>query len=202
MPKALANRLMHIEVEGSFAVWKAWAVRSNVNAKVLGFLSFRQNYLMNFEATSEDLAFATPRSWEMVSNLLNAVSDDVDEMYPLIAGLVGTGVALEFRTWAKVYSQLPKIDDIFDGKRPALPTSTDAMYALCSAMVAYARDHRTDMRRITNSIVYADRMPPDFSTLLMKDYMYIEKDYKKKLMLVPEFSRWLSTKGKLLNGSV
>ena len=202
MPKALANRLMHIEVEGSFAVWKAWAVRSNVNAKVLGFLSFRQNYLMNFEATSEDLAFATPRSWEMVSNLLNAVSDDVDEMYPLIAGLVGTGVALEFRTWAKVYSQLPKIDDIFDGKRPSLPTSTDAMYALCSAMVAYARDHRTDMRRITNSIVYADRMPPDFSTLLMKDYMYIEKDYKKKLMLVPEFSRWLSTKGKLLNGSV
>jgi len=202
MPKALANRLMHIEVEGSFSAWKEWAIRTGINAKVVGFLSFRQNYLMNFEAASEDLAFATPRSWEMVSNLLNAVSDDVDKMFSLIAGLVSTGVAVEFRTWARVYDQLPNIEDIFDGRRPALPTGTDAMYALCSSMVAYARAHKTDMRRIANSIVYADRMPPDFSTLLMKDYMYIEKDYKRKLMSVPEFSRWLSTKGKLLNGSV
>ena len=41
MPKALANRLLHIEVEGSFDSWKNWAERSGINKKVLGFLSFR-----------------------------------------------------------------------------------------------------------------------------------------------------------------
>ena len=92
--------------------------------------------------------------------------------------------------------------DIFDGKRPPLPTGTDAMYALTAAMTAYAREHKNEMARIANSIAYADRMPPDFSTILMKDYMAIEKGYKEKLMRVPEFYKWLQTKGKLLNGAV
>ena len=202
MPKALANRVLHIEIEGSFESWKKWAVRSGVNPKVIGFLSFRNDYLMSFDPSSEDLAFATPRSWEMVSNLLNAVDDDVDKMYNLIAGLIGCGVAVEFRTWACVYDQLPDIKDIFDGKRPKLPNGTDAMYALISSMVVYARNHKNEMSRIANSISYADMMPPDFSALLMKDYMYIEKGYKEKLMMIPEFSKWLRTKGRLMNGVI
>lgn len=202
MPKALANRLLHIEVEGSFKAWKQWAISSGIHPKVLGFLSFRQNYLMKFDATKEELAFATPRSWEMVSNILNYVSDDVDKMLPLISGVVGSGIAIEFRTWARVYDDLPDVQDIFDGKNPKLPTGTDAMYALASAMTAYARDHKDEMSRIANSIAYADRMPPDFSAMLMKDYMYIEKNFREKLLQIPAFSRWLSTKGRLINGVV
>ncbi len=202
MPKALANRLLHIEVEGSFKSWKEWAVKNSINDKVIGFLSFRQNYLMGFDSSSDDLAFATPRSWEMVSNLLNHVDDDIEKMYSLISGLVGTGVAVEFRTWSKVYGQLPEIKDIFDGKNPPLPTDTDAMYALTASMTAYAREHKNELSQIENSIEYALRMPPDFSTVLMKDYMYIEKDYKEKLLRIPAFLNWMRTKGNLLNGSV
>ena len=202
MPKALANRLLHIEVEVSFDSWKKWAIQSGINEKVVGFLSFRHNYLMNFDSGNDDLAFATPRAWEMVSNILNHVDSDVNKMFFLIAGVIGTGLAVEFRTWAKVCSELPKIEDIFDGKQPQLPQGTDAMYALCSAMTSYAREHKDDMRRIASSIQYADRMPPDFSTVLLKDYMYIEPDYRLKLLRIPEFSAWMSTKGRLLNGSV
>ena len=202
MPKALANRLMHLQVEGSFASWKEWAIGKGIHPKVVGFLSFRQNYLMGFDASKEDLAFATPRSWEMVSNLLNTVSDDVEKMYPLIAGVVGSGVAVEFRTWEKVYSQLPSIEDIFDGKNPTLPKSTDALYALTASMTAYARAHKGDLRRLANSISYATRMPPDFSAVLFRDYMYIEKGFKEKLMRIPEFAEWLRKRGSILNGSV
>lgn len=202
MPKALANRLMHIEVEGSFKSWKKWAVQSGVNDKVIGFLSFRQNLLMRFDASDDDLAFPTPRAWEMVSNVLNGADTDVDKMYPLIAGLVGTGPALEFRTWAGVYRDLPVMEDIFNGTETKMPTGTDAMYALCAAMTAYAREHKDDLRRIANSIRYASRMPPDFSAVLFKDYMYIEKDYRAKLLQIPEFSAWLSSKGRMLNGAV
>ena len=201
MPKALANRLMHIQVEVSFSSWREWAVRSGVNDKVVGFLSFRQNCLIAFDAASEDLAFATPRSWEMVSDLLNCVDDSVERMYPLISGLVGIGTAVEFRTWAKVYQELPDIEDIFAGKMPALPSTTDAMYALTASMTAYARQHKDDLESIANSIRYASRMPPDFSAVLMKDYMYLEKDYKKRLMNIPEFYRWLNGKGSLMNGA-
>ena len=202
MPKALANRLMHIEIKGSFDSWKQWAITSGVNDKVIGFLSFRQNYLIGFDSGSDDLAFPTPRSWEMVSNILNGIDDDIDNMYSLVAGIIGTGIAVEFRTWAKVYKDLPSVEDIFDGKMPALPTNTDAMYALTASMTAYARSHKDEMAGIANSIRYADKMPPDFSAVLLKDYMYIDKDYKERLMLIPEFAKWLQSKGSLMNGSV
>ncbi len=202
MPKALANRLLHIEVNGNFESWKAWAISNGINRKVIGFLSFRPSHLMQFEAASEDLAFATPRSWEMASNILNNVSDDVDKVYHFIAGLIGNGIATEFRTWSRIYDKLPEIKDIFKGNNPPLPNNTDAMYALISSMTEYASKYRNDMTLISNSIKYAQKMPPDFSTVLMKDYMYIEKDYKAKLISIPEFSKWLSTKGRLLNGSV
>jgi hypothetical protein len=202
MPKALANRLLHIDVEGSFDAWKEWAVRTGINEKVIGFLSFRRNYLMGFDSGSDDLAFATPRSWEMVSNLLNGIDSNISSMFPLIAGIVGTGVAVEFRTWERVYKDLPSIDDIFAGKMPPVPKSTDALYALTASMTAYARTHQDDLTAIGNSVKYAGIMPPDFSVVLLKDYIYIAPDFREKLMRIPEFSKWMQSKGKLLNGSV
>jgi hypothetical protein len=202
MPKALANRLMHIEVEGNFESWKEWAIKAGVSDRVVGFLSFKHQYLMGFDASDDDLAFPTPRAWEMVSSLLNGISNDIDKMYPLISGIVGSGTATEFRTWARVYKDLPPIEDIFDGKEPKMPENSDALYALTSAMIAYAREHKTEMSRIANSIRYGNRMPPDFSTVLMKDYMYIEDGYEKKLIVIPEFMKWLNTRGSMLNGSV
>ena len=203
MPKALANRLMHVEIEGSFRSWKEWALKNGVNDKVIGFLSFRQNYLMDFDTASEDLAFPTPRSWEMVSRLLNGVSDDPEAIAPLIAGIVGSGVASEFRTWTKVYRDLPDVEDIFSGKTPPVPKNADALYALCSAMTACAREHRSETDRVANSVSYAIRMlPPDFSVMVMQDYMALDPEFKNSLLTLPEFSRFLSQRGSMLNGSV
>ena len=202
MPKALANRMMHIEVEGNFESWREWAVKTGINDKVIGFLSFRRNCLMGFDSSGDDLAFPTPRSWEMVSNILNNISDDIEKMYHMISGLVGSGTAVEFRTWSKVYKDLPSVRDIFAGKETKIPENTDALYALTSSMLTYAREHKTDMKSIANSIRYGSRMPPDFMTVLMRDYMCIEEDYKNKLMTIPEFISWLDEKGRLMNGSV
>ena len=202
MPKALANRFLHIDVSGSFASWKEWAIRKGINDKVIGFLSFRQTYLMDFRPESEDLAFPTPRAWEMVSNILNNIEDNVENMFPLISGIVGGGVAIEFRTWTAVYKDLPIIEEIFDGKNPKAPKNTDALYALSSSIVANARKHKNDLTKISNAITYISNFPPDFSAMTMKDLIYLDKDYKKKLMTIPEFNNWMRTKGRLLNGSV
>ncbi|MBQ7906707.1 MAG: AAA family ATPase [Clostridia bacterium] len=202
MPKALANRLCHIEVEGSSQSWMNWAVKSGINQRVIGFLNFRADYLMGFDATNDDLAFPTPRSWEMVSNVLNIAGGDCESVYPIIAGCIGTGVAIEFRSFCKLYNHLPKISDIFDGKSVPMPKDVDIMYALISSMAVYAREHKTDLYRIGNSIRFAMGMPADFSTVLLKSYMAIEKGYRDTLMKVPEFYNFISKKGALLNGNV
>ena len=202
MPKALANRLCHIEVAGNRDSWMRWAVENGIHEMVMGFLSFRADYLMQFDADSDDLAFPTPRSWEMVSKLLCLFDGDVERAFDMIGGCIGMGVATELRTWSKLYRDLPAVEDIFAGKSCPLPRAADAMYALISTMTVHAREHRTDLRAISNSIRYAMQFPPDFSAVLMKNYMAIEPGYRAKLLQLPEFSKWLSTKGKFLNGIV
>jgi len=195
MPKALANRLCHIEIESDFSGWRDWAIDSDIHPKVIGFLMFRRDYLMQFDPGNEDLAFATPRSWEMVSNILNYVSADEKETYSLIAGCIGNGLAVEFRTWCEVFSKLPSIDDIFEGKCNNLPKETDVLYATIASMIAHAKKHCDRLDKIENSIEYAKRMPPDFTTMILKQYMAFEEDYKLKLLRMPSFSSWLSDQG-------
>lgn len=202
MPKALANRMLHVEITDGFEPWLEWAVRSGINEKVIGFLSFKPAELMRFDPSSESLAFATPRSWEMVSNILNNVSDDLSEVYSLVAGVIGVGAAIELKHWCEVYSQLPDMEDIFDGKVYNVPKETDLLYAIISSMTAYAREHRNEMDRINNSLEFAQMMPPDFVAVLLKDYMYIEKDYKQKLMKCPEFIDLASRYGRYFNGNI
>lgn len=200
MPKALANRLMHINVEYNFRSWVRWATRKGINQKVIDFLLTRQNYLMTFDTSGDDLAFSTPRSWEMVSNLLNNINDDVESMYPFIAGIIGTGMAIEFRSWAKLHSAMPDIKNIFDGKEPPLPQNTDTLYSLVSQMTTYAKAHPDDIERIINSLKYAEKMPADFSTLLVKNYMNISTHFKHRLMSTDYFTDLIQRKGAIFNG--
>ncbi len=202
MPKALANRLLHIEIEGSFESWRKWAVKAGINSKVLGYLSFRNDRLFGFDATNDDLAFPTPRSWEMVSSILNNVSDSPAKMNPLIAGLIGSGQAIEFRTWCSVYDKLPSMDEVFSGTATSVPKKPDEMYALVSSMTVYAREHRYDVTAIGNSLAYAWNLPADFGELLVQNYLDLDEDYELFLKSVPEFDRYASKKAALRNGYV
>lgn len=200
MPKALANRLMHIEIESSAESWNSWAVRKGINEKITGFLSFRPDYLMCFDPANDELAYPTPRSWEMASSILDTVSDDIDTVFTLLAGVVGVGVAAEMRSWDRIYDKLPSVKDIFEGKNPDIPKGMDAMYALISAMTRYAKEHLDDLDGIGNAIVFADKMPPDFSTVFVRNLISIKDDYRLTLMQIPEFTRWIRMRGTLING--
>lgn len=202
MPKALANRLMHFEIESNFDSWLKWAIEKGVNEKVVGFLSFKRDKLMCFDNTNDDLAFATPRSWELVSTLLNDVKDNDDNMIELIGGIVGMGNALEFKTWLRVYKHLPNIEDIFKGKDCEIPKTSDSLFALASSMVAYVREHKKDLKDIANSIRYAKNLPVEYSVMLLKDYLYIDDELKSKLLKMPEYIKWLNEKGALVNAII
>ena len=191
---------MHFGIEVSFKSWRKWAVRNGINEVVTGFLSFKPDRLMVFDAGSDDTAFPTPRTWEKVSDELNGIDQPLEYLLPLVSGLIGSGTAAELLSWSRVFGELPSVESIFSGQCPPVPRRADTLYALVSSMTRYASEHRTELSRIANSIKYADRLPPDFATVLMQDYMYIEEGYRDKLMKIPEFVRWINTQGVLLNG--
>ncbi len=136
MPKALANRLCHFEIKGDSASWHDWAVKSGIHEFVVGYLEYNPVALMRFDSSRTNLAFPTPRSWEMVSNILNSISDNLQNIYPMIVGCIGREDASKFRTWTELYQNMMSIEDIFAGRDVETPKAPELQIALRPAMVA------------------------------------------------------------------
>jgi len=130
MPSPLANRLVHIEMTSNFEDWQKWAIGAKVHPDVVGFLSHHKQKLFDFDPKSPDKAFATPRSWTFVSQL---ISDSLPESMntSLVAGTVGEGNATEFTAHRRVAAKMPKSEDVLMGKEKTLNVKDlSAMYSL------------------------------------------------------------------------
>jgi len=134
MPTPLANRFIHQEMKVDFPSWLEWAVNNRIHKDVVGYLSFAKQDLYDFDAKSASRAFATPRSWTFVSELL-AEGDDDDTTMNLIAGTVGEGLAVKFMAHKKVAGKMPNPADILSGKVKDLQVKeVSAMYSLVISM--------------------------------------------------------------------
>jgi hypothetical protein len=135
MPTPLANRFVHQEMRVDFPSWQEWAVNANIHKDVVGYLSFAKQDLYDFDAKSASRAFATPRSWSFVSQLLEDESMDDDTAMNLIAGTVGEGLAVKFMSHRKIAGRMPKPEDILSGKVTDLQVKeVSAMYSLVISM--------------------------------------------------------------------
>jgi hypothetical protein len=134
MPTPLANRFIHQEMKVDFASWQEWAVNNKVHKDVVGYLSFAKQDLYDFDAKSASRAFATPRSWSFVSQLLDDRVDD-ETLTNLVAGTVGEGLAVKFMAHRKIASRMPNPADILAGKVTTLDVKeVSAMYSLVISM--------------------------------------------------------------------
>jgi hypothetical protein len=129
-------------MRADFTSWQNWAVINGINTDVVGYLSFAKNDLYDFDSKSASRAFATPRSWTFVSELLDDEEDiDNDTMFNLIAGAVGEGLAVKFMAHRKIAGKLPNPTDILNGKVKDLAVKEiSAMYSLTTSMCYELRD--------------------------------------------------------------
>jgi len=135
MPMPLANRFLHLEMRPDFASWQTWAVLNGIHQDVIGYLSFAKQDLYDFDAKSSSRAFATPRTWTFVSQLLEEDDCDADTLYNLVAGTVGEGLATKFMAHRKIASKMPNPSDILSGKVTDLDVQEiSAMYSLTISM--------------------------------------------------------------------
>ena len=141
MPTPLANRFIHQEMKCDFTSWQEWAVNHNIHKDVVGYISYAKQDLYDFDAKSASRAFATPRSWSFVSELLEDEEGDDDTIMNLIAGTVGEGLAVKFMAHRKVAGKMPKPEDILSGKEKELNVKeVSAMYSLVISMCYELKD--------------------------------------------------------------
>ena len=135
MPMPLANRFIHLEMRPDFASWQNWAIENQVHEDVVGYLSFAKQDLYDFDAKSSSRAFATPRTWTFVSQLLQEDEMEPETLYNLVAGTVGEGLATKFVAHRKIASKMPNPSDILSGKVKDLDVKEiSAMYSLTISM--------------------------------------------------------------------
>ena len=167
MPTPLANRFVHAEMKVDFPSWQEWAIGHQIHKDVVGFLTFAKQDLYDFDSKSSSRAFATPRSWTFVSELL--ADEDLDETTAtdLIAGTVGEGLAHKFMAHRKIASKLPRPEDVLSGKATELETKeVSAMYSLVISM-CYELKAAVD-NKIDNKEFHA--MADNFFAFMMKNF--------------------------------
>ena len=141
MPAPLANRFIHLEAKVDFDDFQEWAVMNAVHPEVLGYVGFAKQDLYDFDPKSPSKAFATPRSWVFVSDLLKDEDCDADTLHNLVAGAVGDGLAIKFMAHRKIAGRLPKAEDILDGKVKDLAVKeVSAMYSLTVSLCYELKD--------------------------------------------------------------
>lgn len=141
MPAPLANRFVHLELTVEWDDYFEWAAENKIHKDVVGFLTFSKKDLYDFDPKSSSRAFATPRSWSFVSELLT--DDDTDEstLTDLVAGSVGEGLAIKFMAHRKHSSKMPNPSDILAGKVKKMDTKEiSAMYSLTVSLCYELKD--------------------------------------------------------------
>jgi MoxR-like ATPase len=151
MPMPLANRFVHIEMRPDFASWQNWAVNKGIHKDVVGYLSFAKQDIYDFDSKSSSRAFATPRSWVFVSDLIK----DED-------------VAVKFMAHRKVAGRMPEPSDILSGKVKDLQVKeVSAMYSLTISMCYELKD-ALDNKRVDNKEFH--KMADNFFNYIMANF--------------------------------
>lgn len=213
MPKPLSNRLVHFELRVDFASWNEWAINKKQNPDVIGFLNFSKDSLHTFDPKSPDHAFATPRTWEYVSDIISDNTLDSGTAMDIISGTIGEGLALKFMAHRAVSSQLPNTADVLLGKVNGLAIKDiGAQYSLITSLmfelknnVGYKPEEAGDIdwnQMCDNVLGYImDNMEQEIVVMGMRmglQTMALPMDHKK----MSNFKRFFDGPGKLILKSV
>jgi hypothetical protein len=141
MPAPLANRFVHLEMRVDWDDYFEWAAENKIHKDVVGFLSFSKKDLYDFDPKSSSRAFATPRSWSFVSELLHDDDCETDTLADLVSGSVGEGLAIKFMAHRKHSSKMPNPTDILKGTVKKMDSKEiSAQYSLVVSLCYELKD--------------------------------------------------------------
>jgi MoxR-like ATPase len=167
MPAPLANRFVHFELEVSVEDWREWAYKSEIDTRIIAYISYKNEHLFTFDAKTQQKSFATPRSWEYVHNIL-AAKIEKELLLDVISGAVGRDVGVSFLSFVKVMDRLPDIAMILEGKLQEYPEAIDVLYALSSGVVSAYLQNPSE-KALENILAYTMDLQSEFAVLIVQD---------------------------------
>jgi hypothetical protein len=162
----VASSVIILELEPCLEDWQRWATERGIKTEIRGFLRFKPDMFHSFDPGRE--LNATPRGWERVSNLFDAVPDRLKQ--DVFSGTVGPGAAGGFIDFCAIYAKLPDPDVILANPNGAtVPSEASVSWALIGAIGERCR--KAPVPLCAAAATYAARMKPEYATCLIRDVM-------------------------------
>jgi len=187
MARPLKNRFIHLEMTVDYEDWHKYAHKTGFDERVIAFMHYKPSSLDELElATKDDKgdkldiirnahAFATPRSWEFVSRLIQVAmrkGRSLKDCYNLIEGTIGEGMAGEFVSYCDIYLELPDIDAAIADPASFTPmTDPSQLYTFCTGLAT-----RADKKTFGNIKKILDKIPPEYAVWTIDDCLTRNRD--------------------------
>lgn len=138
-----ANRCSMFNVVSSMEDWKTWALSHDINYLVTAYISWMPSDLHTYNPDStENLVFASPRSWEAVSNILNIRGfDEKDEITQLrINSNIGQRVGGKFAAFCRYKKSAVEPADILAGVKVPTIKSEEVLFMTIQGVIKLMSD--------------------------------------------------------------
>lgn len=190
MSSALSNRFVHVTLDTDADDWRTWAISKGIDPLVVSFIGYRPKLLR--EDPTDSPAFATPRSWEMLSDVMHSFGS-LKACSDLVPGIVGEGPAREFSAFIRDAGNLKQVEKIVDFPETAdLPTSLDGIYVLTSWLAHNAK--RDDV--VSASAILLNRLPAEFSVVLARDMLRAKPSFARE----PKYREFMKKNANIIAG--
>lgn len=179
--------------EPSVEAWTRWAVDHDIDMRLIGFLNFRRTAIYTFDPKLKENAFATPRAWQHLSELISEIkSDELSLIQQIAATQVGVGMAGELATFIRVKDKLKPMDyylkDPDNCDLPDENTQPDLVWALITSFAEYYKAH-TDAPTLTKILAVLKRMNEEYAVFTLKLMVTVDRSLTQKIIKIPTASK-------------
>lgn len=189
---AMQSRVIHLEMMIDFPEWlEDVALTEDYDSRIISFLRYEQDYLMDFRPDHNEKTFCCPRTWEFMNRLIKG-NDVKDTQLPLYAGTITSGVAAKFITHAQIHQHLITMREILsDPAGCVIPSETPMRWAVVCHMMGQVTD-----KNYGDLCTYASRFPLDFKILFFRSTMVRHAHLRTH----PSFAKAMIELSRYLNG--
>lgn len=178
-----------VELEVSSEDWVKWALTHDMPTELIAFIRFKPDLLDKFEPTKDIVNSPSPRTVAAVGKQ-QALGLPVNFEFEAFKGAAGEVFATDYRTFLKMYRELPSMDEIVLNPEGApVPIDPGTLCAISSALA-----HKMTDQNIGSICRYLERMPPEISVACMSD----ATTKKRELCNNRAYIQWASDKSSLL----
>ena len=143
-----------------------------VNPLVISYIQDHPSDLHTQRENSEDMVFATPRSWKRVSDTLNAANNLSAVVKNKVYGTIGDVLGAEFLTYCEKYQSYTLSKDVLAGKDVEVPTDRADLLYVISSLNSYMREiyNNSSLQEAAvtyNTIMYfCKKLPAEYAAML------------------------------------